>query len=185
MFSYRLRRLLAATSTLVLLALLAAALPGVALPSVSADCPGNALTNGGFEGGFSTRGAGEVEVAKGWTPYWQDGPNTGDGYNHRPEYKPEDANRYGRRRVREGNFAQKWGTVFATHKGGIYQQVNVQVGSNLTLTAWAQAWSSQEDDPAVSKNGRYFLSVGIDPTGGTDFASPNVVWSPRDTTLDG
>ena len=46
------------------LALLAASV----LPAVRADCPGNALVNGGFEEGFSTRNAGEVEVANGWNP---------------------------------------------------------------------------------------------------------------------
>ena len=179
MFNQRLRRLWAAISTLVLLSLL-----GVALPPASADCAGNALVNGGFEGGFSTRGAGEVEVAVGWTPYYQDGPFTEDGYNRRPEYKPENANIYGTRRVREGTYAQKWGSVYATHKAGIYQQVNVTVGSSLTLTAWAQSWSSTKDDPAVSDGGNYSLSVGIDPTGGTDYASANVVWSAQSTTLD-
>lgn len=179
MFGHRLGRVLATTSLLVIVSLL-----GALAPIAYAECPGNALVNGGFEGGFTSRGANEVVVANGWTPFWQDGPFAEDGYNRRPEYKDEDAARFGNRRVREGAHGQKWGSVFATHKGGVFQQVNVAVGSSLTLTAWAQAWSSTADDPATSTGGKFYLSIGIDPTGGTDWNSPNVVWSPVSTTLD-
>ena len=153
-------------------------------PAAHADCPSDVLVNAGFEGGFSERGSGEIVVANGWTPWWQDGPFQEDGLNRRPEFKPEDAARFGELRVREGGFSQKWGITFATHHAGIFQQVNVPPTSMVTLRAWGQSWSSREDDPKVSSKGKYFLSVGIDPTGGTDFNSPNVVWSPRNDTLD-
>lgn len=153
-------------------------------PTVGADCPGNVLLNGSFEDGYSSRGAGEVTIANGWSPWWQDGPFAEQGLNRRPEFQPEDAGRFGRRRIHDGNWAQKWGNTFATHRAGLLQQVNVPAGSDLTLKVWAQSWSSKGDDPSVSDGGRYFLSVGIDPTGGTDFSSPNVVWSSRDITMD-
>lgn len=153
-------------------------------PSVLADCPGNLLTNGAFEAGFSARGAGEVEVANGWHPFYQEGPDQDRGLNHRPEYDAENAAIHGTGRIREGSYAQKWGKVFATHHAGIYQVVNVPAGSTLRLTAWAQAWSSDKDDPSVSDGGKYTLSVGIDPTGGTDWTSPNIVWSAPNGTLD-
>ncbi|NLX36374.1 MAG: hypothetical protein GXY68_06780 [Chloroflexi bacterium] len=153
--------------------------------SVLADCPGNVLVNGGFEGGFSARGDDWLQVADGWTPFWQDGPNQDEGYNRRPEFRPEDARIHGNRRVREGNLAQKMDTLFGTHHGGIWQQVAVPAGSRLTFRAFGQSWSSNEDDPAVSKDsGRYEMSVGIDPTGGTDWTSGNIVWSPRNGTPD-
>jgi hypothetical protein len=60
----------------------------------------------------------------------------------------------------------------------------VPAGAVVTLSAWGQAWSSDKDDSKVSNNGVYELSVGIDPTGGTDFNSSNIVWSPRNGTLD-
>lgn len=164
--------------TLVLVAFFVCAQP------VKADCPGNVLPNAGFEGGFTARGAIQVVVANSWEPFWQEGPFQEDGYNRRPEYQPEDASRFGRRRVREGNFAQKWSSVYATHHGGIYQRISVTPNSLVTVRAWAQAWSSSGDDPAVSVGGNYQLSVGIDPTGGTDWNSPNVVWSPRSNLLD-
>ena len=142
------------------------------------DCPGNVLANAGFEEGYSDRGAGEVSVANGWYPWWQDGPDQEEGYYRRPEYKPEDAARYGMRRIHSGGFAQKLFTTYSTHNAGIYQQVQVPVGSKLTFSAWVEAWSSVHSDPDKIKDpGNYRLYVGIDPTGGTDWSSPNVVWS--------
>ena len=155
-----------------------------AAPLAFAQCPGNLLVNGGFEDGFSARGAGEVEVANGWHPWYQDGPDQEKGLNHRPEYDPEIGHIHGTRRIHEGNHAQKWGKVYASHNAGVYQQVNVPAGSGLRLTAWAQAWSSANDDPAVSEEGVYTLYIGIDPAGGTNWAAPSVVWSAGNGTLD-
>ncbi|MBN1399911.1 MAG: hypothetical protein JXA74_03680 [Anaerolineae bacterium] len=168
------------TANLVLIILLWA----IPIQSVYAVCPGNVAPNPSFEEGFTERGAGEVTVANGWQPFWQDGPDQESGFNRRPEFKPEDGLRFGRDRIHDGNWGQKWYTVYATHHGGIYQQVNVPAGAVVTLSAWAQAWSSSKDDSKVSNDGVYELSVGIDPTGGTDFSSPNVVWSGRNGTLD-
>ncbi len=168
----------------VMVALLACALWLQGAGTVLAQCPGSAAVNSGFEEGFSERGAGEVTVANGWQPWWQQGPFENDGYNHRPEYKAEDAARFGRRRVRNGNWAQKMFNTYSTHHAGLRQQINVPAGSVVTLQAWGQAWSSGEDDANVSKGGAYALSVGIDPTGGTDFNSGNIAWSPRSSALD-
>ena len=76
------------TMMAVILCILVAAM---AAPIARADCAGNILPNASFEDGYSTRNVGEIEVANGWTPYWQDGPFAADGYDLRPEYKPEDA----------------------------------------------------------------------------------------------
>ncbi|MGC9360233.1 MAG: hypothetical protein ACP5G7_07660, partial [Anaerolineae bacterium] len=170
-------RPIAATVLAILIALL---LTGV----VSADCPGTPLVNPNFEDGFSARDVGEMEVANGWYPWFQDGPHQDQGLNHRPEWDAENAQWHGTQRIKEGTWAQKWGKVYATHRAGIYQQVSVPAGSQVTLTAWAQAWSSTEDDPLVSKDGAYALMVGIDPTGGTDWRSNNIVWSEPNRTLD-
>jgi len=55
--------------------LFACAVSLVRVASVSAQCPSNAVVNAGFEDGYSERGAGEVVVANGWTPWWQEGPH--------------------------------------------------------------------------------------------------------------
>ena len=150
----------------------------LAEPATQEGCAGNVLLNPGFEDGFSDRGAGEVSVANGWNPWWQDGPRQAEGYNRRPEYKPEDASRYTRRRIHSGNWAQKFFNTFSTHNAGLFQQVQVPAGSKLTLSAWVQAWSSQDPNPdAAVAPGNYRVSIGIDPNGGTDGTSPNVVWT--------
>lgn len=161
-------------------AVLIAPLPALAAPPLQGDCPGNLLVNAGFEDGFSTRGAGEVTVANGWQPWWHNGlpAEVEQGLLRRPEYKGEDARVFGTRRVRSGYFAQKWFTTYSTHNGGIFQRVSVPAGSLATFSAWAQAWSSEDPDPGSAvKPGNYKVSVGIDPTGGTDGLAPTVVWS--------
>lgn len=146
------------------------------------DCLGNRLVNGGFEGSFSERGRGEISVAMGWHPWFKNQPGTG-GLNYIPEYKPEDAQIHGMRRVHSGRFAQKWFTTFATHTAGILQQVSgIPARSRLVLTAWVQVWSDDTDNPATSDvPGNYRVSIGIDPFGGTDYSSPNIVWSEFNT----
>ena len=157
---------------------------GVFVPVAFAQCPGNIAINPGLDDGFSTRDAGEVNVANGWQPFWQDGPGQDEGYNRRPEFQPEDASRFGRRRIHEGNWAQKIMSTFSTHHAGLWQQINVPVGSTVRFSAWAQAWSSSKDDPSYSVDGAYGTSIGIDPTGGTDWTSPSIVWSGKNWTLD-
>jgi len=138
---------------------------------------GNLLTNPDFEGAFTERGAGEIKVAVGWEPFYQDGPGQPDGYNVRPEWKPYDMATFGPRQVRNGRFSQVWFSTYSTHTGGVYQQVDVTPGQMLLLTAWSRAWSSSQDDPDVSIGGAYHTSVGVDPTGGTDWHNTSVIWS--------
>jgi len=155
----------------------------VAAPAMQGVCAGNVLLNPSFEEGFSDRGAGEVSVANGWHPWYQDGPGQVDGYNRRPEYKPENAAQHTTRRIHSGNFAQKFFNNYATHNAGVLQQVQIPAGSRLTFSVWVQAWSSQEPNPdAVVSPGNYRVSIGIDPTGGTNGTSPAVVWS--ETRMD-
>ncbi len=161
---------------LVTLLLIVSALLSGASPVAAQGCEG--LVNAGFEDGFTERGAGELYVAVGWHYWYQDGPFQEDGYYRRPEFKGEDARIHTNRRIHSGNWAQKFFTTYSTHNAGLWQQVNVPVGSRLTFSAWVQIWSSQEPDPGtVVDPGNYRVYVGIDPTGGTDWSSPNIVWS--------
>ena len=59
-------------------------LSAVSQPLSQAGCSGNVLVNPGFEEGFSDRGAGEVSVANGWFPWYQDGPGQNEGFYRRP-----------------------------------------------------------------------------------------------------
>jgi hypothetical protein len=141
---------------------------------------GNLLKNAGFEEGFSERGAGEVTVGNGWEAWWIQGAEdqTSQGYFVRPEYKPEDAWVFTTRRVHSGRFSQKFFNTFSTHIAGIYQQVAVARGSVVTFSIWVQVWSSTDPDPDACEGfGNYAVSAGIDPHGGNDGNSGNIVWS--------
>jgi hypothetical protein len=83
-------------------------------------------------------------------------------------------------RVRSGERAQQWFTFYSTHDAGIYQHVtNVTPGANYCLSVWGHAWSNNSDHPYTDPNDHSFLRqwIGIDPTGGTDYLSPHIVWT--------
>ena len=141
------------------------------------------LKNPNFEEGFYRAGADELVLGNGWVPWWDerkptDVPDaTEGGYNRRPEYRPEDAQVYGIRRVRQGRYSQKFFTLYGTHTAGFYQQVQVPKNWKVRFSIWVQVWSSQKDDPNKSEQpGEYRVCVGIDPYGGTDPLSDRVVW---------
>ena len=146
----------------------------------------NPLQNADFEQSFSNRvdpyapgegPKGELSVADGWE-LWYDNVPGQDGYNYRPEYKPEDAYFYGRRRVRSGSFAQKFFTTFSTHTAGFYQRIPAPEGEEVTFSIWVQVWSSSYDDPDESRDpGKYRTYVGLDPFGGTAWQSGAIIWS--------
>jgi len=111
-------------------------------------------------------------------------PYSGDWPNFRPEYKPAApwANR-----IQNGANAQQYFARFAVHDAGVYQQVPV-TGGFLTLTAWGQAWSSDEScgpplDASCNPTDTR-MQIGIDPTGGLNPAAGSVVWSSPTNPID-
>jgi len=128
------------------------------------------LTNGNFEGDFrNVGGVGELSVAEGWEAWWHEGDT-------RPEYKRATVE-VDVRRVHSGNAAQQWFSSFATHTAGVYQRVEgIRSGAKLMFSAWLQAFSSNTDDFSHSR-GRYRMRIGVDPYGGVDSESPDIVWS--------
>lgn len=137
----------------------------------------NLLENGDFEGEFTElEGTAPRNVAEGWTP-WHIGRSASSPSfaNHDPNYDEETD----RIRLDEDGSAQKYFTLFATHHGGIYQQVDsVTSGSAYRFSIYAYVWSSSFEDADVSEDpGNVVVRVGIDPTGGTDGESDNIVWS--------
>ena len=173
-------------SVAVLLLIVASTITGLALTNQAADSY-NLLANPGFEDEYSEREdpytpgegpKGELRVANGWELWYDNEPGT-DCYNYRPEYGPEDGYVYtDPQRVRSGQYAQKMFTLYSTHTAGLYQRVAVPEGSQSEFSIWVVVWSSDEDDPHHSTlPGEYWLSVGIDPYGGTDAFSEQIIWS--------
>ncbi len=142
---------------------------------------GNALTNPGFEADFNTRGdEALIQVAEDWIP-WHREPEGDDAATWellQPEYMPArgtDEIAY----VHEGESAQTLRSFYATFDAGLFQQVeDVETDSWLRFSAFAWVWSSVTDDPEQSEqDGDAFVQVGIDPDGGTDPESDEIVWS--------
>lgn len=162
-------------------------------PRPAAAQSGNILNNPSFEQPFELHQAadGGGFVAHGWQPWWyNDAGAEFDG----PEFKQAniavDPNR-----VRSGTDAQQYFRPWARHQAGVYQQVPVASGSLLRFTAYGHAWSTfckEKDDhldcdPEDSYHGEVnpiTMKIGIDPLGGTDPFSPNIVWGEEKGVYD-
>ncbi len=144
---------------------------------------GNLLQNPGFEGDYQPfNGDVNRRVASGWAP-WNASRSAGDPswVNITPQYRRAS----NPNRVRTGSGAQEFFELFATFNGGIYQRVNVAAGAPLRFSAFLNVWSTTRDNPEQSlEPAAVSLQVGIDPTGGTNGTSSNIVWSAPERFYD-
>ncbi len=110
-------------------------------------------------------------------------------YWARPEFNPFDFDKAAYR-VHSGNMAQVYFTYGRMGRGGIYQTVSVTAGTLLRFTAYMQAWQCFDYGSACDwgrlsdKPSDMHLRIGIDPTGGTDVNSADIVWSPEREAYD-
>lgn len=170
---------------------------------------GELLTNPGFEAFTTPEGKldypiyrteeGGGHVAEGWLPWWYNDP--GPDYSV-PEYDiaPVTRDPY---RVRSGNASQQLFRPSVLWKAGVYQRVTVPANASLRFTIWGHAWSSfcippgtHPSDPDFQMNCTHYhdsywgqantvhMKVGIDPTGGENWASPSIVWSQEYNAID-
>lgn len=164
---------------LLALATLSAAVPA----DQRAAAQGNLLQNPGFEGEYVPfNGDTSRRVAPNWTP-WNLSRGTGDPTwaNITPQYRRAT----NPNRIRSGNGAQELFELFATFTAGVYQRVNVAAGAPLRFSAFLNVWSTTRDNPDLSlEPAAVSLEVGIDPTGGTDPTSRNIVWSQPERFYD-
>lgn len=146
---------------------------------------GNLLQNPGFEGeyhSYAPRTAQEhadcplnicttVQIPSGWQPWWAKEWDT----DVNPEYKP--ATQPFANRIHSGDRAGQYFSFYRTHKAGFYQQAAVPANATVQFTIWGQAWVSNDDSGGSDRGAPINMRVGIDPTGGTNPYSGNVVWS--------
>jgi LysM repeat protein len=142
----------------------------------------NMLQNPGFESTYLPfNGDAKQLLAPGWTPWNKAAPPGSPTYmNNAPDYRASTA------RVHEGQAAQEFFTFYATHDGGLYQQVKVGVGAQVRFSVWVSVWSTLYDDPSRSEiPGGVKVQIGIDPNGGTDGAAASgIVWSTAEEFYD-
>jgi LysM repeat protein len=152
-----------------------------------------------------------VMMAKGWSAWWQppnEDPSSKDFYKtypnycgqlapdncvawHMPEYKDTRSAVQDPPRIRSGENSQKYFTFWSVHEGGVYQVVDgVRPGTLLRFSIYMHAWSAtkmdgREPNPHFSfgQTGMH-MKIGIDPTGGTDPWSKDVVWSDEKDVYD-
>lgn len=153
----------------------------------------NLLSNPSFEGQYSSyvpESPGEqadcslgvcttAQTPSGWKPWWVKERPT----DVNPEFKPAERN-VGGNRVRSGDRAAQYFSFWSTHKAGLRQTVTVPANSVVQFTIWGHAWLSESDDSLTSEGGTPNMQIGIDPTGGTNPFSPNVVWSGFNQAFD-
>jgi len=163
------------------------------------------------EGPVPSRPWQSVMMADGWSAWWQppsEDPQAKDFYTtypnycgrqapddcvawHMPEYKDTRSALQDPPRIRSGENSQKYFTFWSVHEGGVYQVVEgVRPGMTLRFSIFMHAWSATklhglEPNPHFSfgQTGMH-MKIGIDPTGGTDPWSKDVVWSPEKDVYD-
>lgn len=171
------------TWLLIGLALLQLSAPILVSASPAVQEGQNLLVNPGFEGGWHWQGDSFLgRIADGWTAWWVDdasGKDASDStywQNQRPEYGVMGLQHYIPDQIHSGGQALQYGKRYATHTAGVYQQVPaISVGAKLRFSAWGFVFG-QDPDPSRTP-GSVRMKVGIDPTGGTNPFSGNVVWS--------
>jgi LysM repeat protein len=108
----------------------------------------------------------------------------------RPEFRDNVSASFANR-VRSGVRSQKYFSFGRMHEAGLYQQVGgIRPGATLRFAIFMQGWVCFDMDKC-GKNGSIsdapadmHLRVGIDPYGGANPFSPNIVWSPELYALD-
>ena len=172
-----------------------------------AQTPGqNLLTDGDFEAltWRAQDGISELVIAPGWRAWYVDigqirpyvkqpsNCDTSDPacYWMRPEFNSADFAAFPNR-VHNGFKAQKYFSYGRMHEAGLYKQViGIRPGATLRFSIFMQAWQCSKP-AACGQNGsrsdapaEMHLRAGIDPYGGSDPFSANVVWSPEKPAFD-
>jgi hypothetical protein len=111
-------------------------------------------------------------------------------YWMRPEFRDNVAASF-ENRVRSGIRSQKYFSFGRMHEAGLYQRVGgIRPGSTVRFSIYIQAWMCSNIDKCGMNGIRsdapsdMHLRVGIDPYGGDNPFSPNVVWAPEKEAFD-
>lgn len=116
-----------------------------------------------------------AQMADGWTPYWRShDPVDPPEIIRMPEYKPAE-DEWVPARTHDGERAQQLFTSFSTHEAGFYQRLSVTPGAIYCFGIWGHSWSSS-NDTASTNDSELEQNIGIDPMGGTDWQSGDVIW---------
>lgn len=152
-----------------------------------------------------------VQMAPGWVGWWQppgkdrsepdfyqkfpsycgsDAPGDCVAW-HQPEFKDTRTAGQDPPRIRSGENSQKYFSFWSVHQGGVYQAVDgVRPGTPLRFSIYMMVWSATRMNDSQPNPHQSFgqtnmhLKIGIDPTGGTDPWSSEIVWSAEKESYD-
>ncbi|MBN1876763.1 MAG: LysM peptidoglycan-binding domain-containing protein [Anaerolineae bacterium] len=121
---------------------------------------------------------GEIFTPQGWVTWWQEGDFKRPECKVIPNEAPFNVEPY---RVYDGYYSGMCFTFFGKQNAGYYQVVqNLSPGALVEGSFYAHAWACGEDSNGAKSCGEpysFYFQVGIDPNGGTDPFSGNIVWS--------
>lgn len=119
------------------------------------------LRNPGFEDGLSQTA---------WVRYGVFDSDGGKSFHTAPWYGMT---------PHSGSYLAGSAASYGKKNGGLYQRVTsgIYPGQKWTFSAWINTYNKGSSTPTNTN-----CRIGIDPQGGTDPASSNVVWSPRIST---
>jgi hypothetical protein len=120
-----------------------------------------------FKEFYDYEGIGELTCPVLWTPQWIEGEKAHEGELVRPEYDKKDRT-IGQPEIWHGDYAASISTTSATHTATLTRQFAVNPGP---VRATVMAMLKSSDDAG------HGVRIGIDPYGGEDFQSEQVVWS--------
>ncbi len=125
-----------------------------------------------------------------WPAYCPERPSTPADCiaHHNPEYRdtlggPQET---GPTRKVAGDNSQKYFTFYSIHDAGLYQVVSgVKPGDRLRFSVYMEGWSNGKNDPYHSDPNQHMnFQVGIDPTGGNNPWSSNIIWTSPAESFD-
>ncbi len=136
----------------------------------------NLLRDGEFEGSYSGRGSGTLNIPGDWQ-LWVAEPS-GQFTNQRPTAYPHNGPDPD---PKSGTRALNFSGGFVTYTVAVYQQVSVPEGSIVRGSAfgWLHTCLVPKDNQKCNSNGEMgaYIKVGVDPNGGTNPNDSNIVWS--------
>lgn len=154
----------------------------------------NLIQNPGFEQPYAILPDKEnCAIAAPWVAWWIQGTpeENNQGYRLAPEYKAATRADFPGNRVRNGELAQQYFHSFGNFQAGVLQQVaNIPVGARLQFEIWGMTWSCDDESRGNCSGATsgdpspMHFRIGIDPTGGGDVFSSNIIWSEEQNAYD-
>lgn len=155
--------------------------PVVVLPPVQSFDPNtNVLQNASFDGNYSGRGRPDLNLPEGWNIWVASQPHSENWMNLPPVVFPHNA----APQIQSGSASLNLNKGYATFTAALYQEVSVPANVSMRASAWVWLHSCEPAPCNSDASAGARVRVGIDPNGGSDPNSSDIVWSDFSTPYD-